>query len=113
MFKRYHQALEEAHKISTTTPIESALNLARRNLANFRKYLTERNAIFLSLLSKYRDENPILIVGGLHADALMEELTLAQIETILITPDDYPSESERILFDLEKSLEKSPSSQDN
>jgi hypothetical protein len=109
MFQRYHQALEEAHRIKTSNPVEAALKQGRQDLTNFRKYLSERNAIFLKLLVKFRHENPILIVGGLHTEELMEELTLAQIETTLIIPDDYPSESERILFDLEKSLEQLPS----
>jgi len=113
MFKRYHQALVEAHNIKTADPINSALQQGRLELAKFRKYLSERNTLFLKMLVKYRAENPILVVGGLHTEELMEELTLAQIETNLITPDDYPEESERVLLDLETALQKSPSSSDN
>lgn len=113
MFKRYHQALEEAHKKKTNDPINSALEQGRIELANFRQLISERNTLFFKMLVKYRSENPILIVGGLHTDELMQELTLAQVETILITPDDYPEESERILLDLETALQKSPSLPDN
>ena len=113
MFKRYHQALEEAHKKKSTDPINSAREQGRIELANFRKFISERNTLFLKMLVKYRAENPILIVGGLHTDELMEALTLAQIETIVITPDDYPEESERVLLDLETALQKSPSSPGN
>lgn len=113
MFKRYHQALVDAHNMKKAYPIEAALQQGRLALANFRHYLSQRNTLFLKMLIKYRAENPILIVGGLHTDELLEELTLAQIETTLITPDDYPSESERILLDLETALQKSPSSPGN
>jgi hypothetical protein len=53
-------------------------------------------------IKKHLKENPIMIVGGLHAKDLIQRLEADGIQTEIVTPNGYPESSERLGEDLLK-----------
>jgi hypothetical protein len=105
-FLTYKKALEETHKIEVADPIGYSKAQTIKSLESFNHYVQQRNVIFTQAIKKHIDKNPILIVGGLHANDLINQLKAEGIKTEVITPKGYPESSERLAADLLKALEE-------
>jgi hypothetical protein len=105
-FLTYKKALEETQKIEVADPIGYSKSQTIKSLENFNHYMQQRNALFARAIKKHLNENPILIVGGLHAKDLVNQLKAEGIETEVITPKGYPESSEKLAEDLMKELEQ-------
>lgn len=103
-FAIYKKALEETQKVEVADPISYSKDYAIKSLKSFNHYVQERNILFAQAIKKHINENPILIVGGLHAKGLIDLLKAEGIETEVITPKGYPESSENLAEDLMKEL---------
>jgi hypothetical protein len=104
-FLKYKQALEQSEKQTINEPVRYTKEKALKALEAFQKLLLERNAIILKNITRNLKHNPILVVGGLHAQDLMDQLTLAGVKTQVITPSHYPQNSENLIQELKNKLE--------
>lgn len=105
-FSNYKKALEETQKVEVADPIGYSKAHTIKSLESFNHYVQQRNALFAQAIKKHINENPILIVGGLHAKDLINQLKAEGIETEVITPKGYPESSDRLAEDLLKELEQ-------
>ncbi len=104
-FDAYHRALEEVLKQKVADPLAVSRELALKNIVRFEELVLERNALFLKHLVQRRLESPVIVVGGLHAQDLMAQLTAAGIRTQVLEPENYPTTNEQIASELRSALE--------
>lgn len=101
-FSFYKKALEETEKKLIENPLEHARSGTISSIERFQSLIKKRNDLFLTQIKKHLKENPIMIVGGLHAKDLIQRLEEDGIQTEIITPNGYPETSERLGEDLLK-----------
>lgn len=103
-FSLYHKALEESQGITIPYPIQYAKEKTIQALDNFKKYIGMRNDIFVQTIKNNINQNPIIIIGGLHVTDLVEKLNKANIQNHVLTPEGYPLSNETLIEDLRKEL---------
>jgi hypothetical protein len=101
-FSSYKKALEETEKKLIENPLEHARSGTISSIERFQSLIKKRNDLFLMQIKKHLKENPIMIVGGLHAKDLIQRLEADGIQTEIVTPNGYPESSERLGEDLLK-----------
>lgn len=106
LFNSYRQSLERGLGDSIEFPIEYSRDKALEALDRAKKLIEKRNYFFVKAVEKYSGENPVIIIGGIHAEHLSKLLEAKGYEVDIITPEGY-GEGDTVLFDtLEKSLLK-------
>lgn len=105
-FAIYKQALEETQKSQIQDPIQYTKKRTKQSLEEFDLYIKKRNSIFTQIIKKNIQENPILIIGGLHTKDLIKQLKTEGIETEVITPTGYPESSEKLIDNLLNELDQ-------
>ena len=103
-FQFYKNALEETENKKIADPVQYSKQKVLASLELFKKYRSERNNSFITLVQKHLKENPIIVIGGLHAIDLKNRLDSLHIKNIVITPKGYPQNSETLESDILKIL---------
>jgi len=100
-YEKYKKALGNIVEIKDDQDaIIIARNLALKSLALFQRHIEDRNLYFLKKIIDHRNDNPILIIGGLHIKGIASKLEEAGIEFEIIEPKGYPKEEDRLVDDL-------------
>lgn len=102
----YKKALEETEKKPVEDPLQYVEQKAVDNVKTYWKGVQKRNEILTKTAKKYLDENPIIVVSGLHAKDLEKQLKDEGIPAEVLTPEGYPQASENLGDELTKSLKK-------
>lgn len=105
-FATYKKGLEETLKMEVANPIEYSKAQTLKALERFDYYMQQRNISFVDSIKKLIKKNPILILGGLHVQDLVQQLKAEGIQTEVITPLGYTLSSEKLAEDLKSELEK-------
>src|SRR5690606_34902426 len=96
--KKYAKYLKAFKEITEVTEDSDPVKLARdktlESLNKFKNYIEQRNYSFVKSIIKNLDDNPVLIVGGLHIPGIEKLLTDEDIEFEVITPFNYPADEE-------------------
>lgn len=104
-YQKYLKAFKETTDFnSKEDPVLVAKNKTLSSLNKFRLYIEKRNLSFLDAIKKNLDENPIVVIGGLHVSNLVESLEKLDIEYEVITPSKYPAQDEQLVGKLQVSL---------
>ena len=104
----YHRALEEAQRKKIDDPMEFSREQAIESINHFKTLIEMRNQLFLAAIVKYLPHRPTVIIGGLHAQGLMNMLSDNQVPAEILTPVAYPISSEALPQQLLEELQASP-----
>lgn len=87
-------------------PIEFTLKRSIDSLNLFERLLSERNQYFFNLAKKHINDNPTIVIGGLHIENLVKRFKDEGIPFEIITPDGYSSADQELIGLLKKSFAK-------
>ncbi|MEX1100154.1 MAG: hypothetical protein WEB87_07000, partial [Bacteriovoracaceae bacterium] len=107
MFDRYAASLRKMAKQEMEDPLEFARAKALEALRASEKLIEKRNFSFLKAIKENLHSNPIVIIGGIHAQHLEELLKEEEIEHEIVTPKGYSSQ-EQELYQLLRDKLKAP-----
>ncbi len=99
-FALYKNALEETQKAKIDNPIDYTKAKAMKSLEEFNFYIKQRNAHFAQMIKTNIHKNPVLIIGGLHAEDLIIQLENLGIEKEVMVFKSYPESSEKLTENL-------------
>ncbi|OQW49280.1 MAG: hypothetical protein A4S09_12250 [Proteobacteria bacterium SG_bin7] len=107
-YKRYEAALfdKEKEKIGKVDALKFAREKALNALAEIENYIENRNKKFVEGVKKTLSENPVLIVGGLHAKGLVTLFEKENIKFSVIVPEGYNEADEKLLESLKLGLQR-------
>lgn len=105
-FKAYATALEDSAKREIENPLEYTRAKAKEALDLSWELITKRNQSFLKAAKANLDANPIIIIGGLHAEHLGGLLRKEGIDYEIVTPKGYSAKDVELFEVLSKSLAK-------
>jgi len=105
-FNKYLKAFKETTTIADgEDPILVAKNKTLASLENIKFLIEKRNIKFLEKITANIDENPSVVIGGLHIPSLSKSLKKLGIEFEIITPLNYPADDEKLFVQLYKALD--------
>ena len=115
---QYHQVDQKKYELYSAVMFENVPENERRNpivyarnksleaVNRVEKYIKLRNKGFLEIAKENIKDNPVIIIGGLHADDLILQLQKYGINYEVITPKGYHSTDEKLLKQVKDILAK-------
>ena len=103
-FNAYKKSLEEISKQQISDPIGYSRDKALSALKLSKELIEKRNHAFLEVSRSHIGENPIIVIGGIHAQHLGDLLAKEGIDYEVITPEGYSEHDQELYSLLEKSL---------
>lgn len=103
-FEAYKKSLEEIGKQQISDPIGYSRDKALSALKLSKELIEKRNHAFLEVSRAHLGENPIIVIGGIHAQHLGELLEKEGIDYEIVTPEGYSEHDQELYSLLEKSL---------
>jgi hypothetical protein len=104
-YNKYLKAFKETTDIPKgEDPVLVAKNKTLASLKEIELYIEKRNLKFLEQIISNIDENPSVVIGGLHIPSLIKSLKELDIDFEVITPLDYPAGDEKLFRALYKAL---------
>lgn len=102
-YSAYEESLfsKQKDKIGKVDAINYAREKALESIGEIKKYIDERNQKIIENAKALLGEDPVVIVGGLHAKGLVEEMKKKNIKFNVFVPDGYREEDEGLLQSLE------------
>lgn len=100
---RFSKSLLDGVK-TDLTPLKYAKKKAIESLNLMKKITEQRNDIFIKVIKKHSKLNPLVIIGGLHVEGLVQKLKTSKYDVRELTPAFYIGEEEKILKSLSATL---------
>ena len=111
-FNAYADQLQKLYPEHTPKdPVEFALGQAKASLDKFQQIIQQRNTSFFKTASKYYQDNPIIIIGGLHVADLEKRFTIAKKTYEVLVPAGYANDEQGLILAVEKLFTSSPKTQ--
>ncbi|MBT4792685.1 MAG: hypothetical protein HON90_14015 [Halobacteriovoraceae bacterium] len=104
-FKKYKQQLVSLFpKEKIQDPIKFSLEKAILALDRFEELIKKRNQSFVDLALKYKDQKPVIIIGGLHIKNLEQRFHIKNVKYNVITPKGYANDEQKLLYAMKEIL---------
>lgn len=104
--KRYDEYAKMLGAPKGQDPIAFAKEKGKASLAKFKELIIKRNNSFYELALKNVEKNPMIVIGGLHAEDLEKRFKAQNIKVTVLTDDSYQKEEGALFTQLETALGK-------
>lgn len=99
--KRYQEYSKALGVPEGQDSITFAKTKGQAALATFKNLILKRNDSFIEIANKHKEQNPMIVIGGLHAEDLEKRLKEKGIEVSIIEDETYAKEEKGLFNQLE------------
>lgn len=103
-YKAYEAAAIPKDKLGKVDAIEYQKLKVKESIKNIEDSLNERNDLIVNLVRKIIDENPVVVIGGLHVKDLTQKLQKEKIPFSIYSPKGYDVRDEQLLEKFKEGL---------
>lgn len=104
--KRYEQYAKSLGAPAGQDPILYAKEKGNASFIKFKELILKRNDSFYELALKNINNNPIIVIGGLHAEDLEKRFKEKNIKVTILTDESYKQEEKTLFSQLETAFKK-------